>query len=147
MQFLSFFNRFFLPIFFICQICWPVAYPVSACIVEFYNVTRKKERKKEGKKKKKVAPFIPRFINTDYFSSRLFPRLFIVCGPDENAHAVCVCPILLFVSGEFFLLKGEGRRGRRPMRPKRRKREEVSFILESRTNRVNALLELSHSLD
>ena len=75
------------------------------------TLPEKKGGKGEKKRKNTDTPFIPRFLNYRLFL--LFPRLFIACDTNANAHAACVCPILLSIS-EFILLKGERRRGRRP---------------------------------
>ena len=92
MQFLSFLLVVSLSLLF--QLPEMMASDVSACIVDFPNVTRRKEGEKR-KKRKADTPFIPRFINFRLFPISPIPQPFIVCGPDENTHAVCVCPILI----------------------------------------------------
>ena len=101
--------------------------------VSLNSITLPEKKRGKGEKKRKNAdtPFIARFLNYRLFL--LFPRLFIVCDTNENAHAVCVCPILLFISGEFILLKGERRRRRRPTEEEKNE-EKKSVILPGKSS-------------
>ena len=71
---------------------WLIPFPLVS--LNFLTLLEEKRGKKE-KRRKADTLFLPRFINFRLFPISPILHLFVVCGPDENTHAVCVRPILI----------------------------------------------------
>ena len=132
------FSRFSLSFFSIARDDGQWRIPFSRVSLNFLTLLEEKKGKKEKKRKADR-----RFINFRLFPISPIPHPFIVCGPDENTHAICVCPILILCPKSSFCWQEGGGGGEKyQWKWKKGREKKVSFVLEGRAIRVNALFEL-----